>query len=781
MRKPFGRFAIILALSAMLALCTAGVTAFAEDNNLAAGTAEFDAAKAQSEPAPPTFDLRNVDGKNYVSPVRLQNPFGVCWGFAAIAACETDLITEGYENDPAQVDLSEKHLVYFSHMYLDDPSNPQNGEGMHVFDDAAADGIQAQDIYAGSTVFLATNTFAAGMGPVKESSDPSFLYKGNPGTIVQQVIDGVLVDICYSADDDWNLDESLRFEQDYVLRESYLLPNPATFELDLTAYTNTYVYNEAGTAAIKEQLMNKHAVTIGFHADTSRPWQQEGEQRQGEYMDANTWAHYTWEHNTKSGANHAVTIVGWDDNYSRDNFPTEHRPPANGAWLVKNSWGAGTNDFPNRGDGKWGIPVEQKDADGNTVLDENGDPVMVGSGYFWLSFYDQSIDGPEVLLFGETLSSRDGYYNFTPDELIRDQHDLMPAAALSAQEFGDEMKMANVFTASESEHVVGVSYEVGQPNTTVSYEVRLLAPDYSSPEDGLIVAAGDETYRYGGFYMDFFIPMVTVQKGQSYSIVVTQRTEKGGYMLNVPTGQGKNSMIPIPDPDLAPNEYSVAVINEGESLLYKDGVWSDWSDEAVRIEALTGNEPQAIAILELTDAQLDNFPIKGFAISRTVDADVRLADGAQSVTLYVGDTVPVNLELVGSDASNVPGLDERVTWKFYDDNGSLVSLAEGDNPLQALITGLKPGKTRLVATVADLGTIFVDVEVLEREAVDPKPNDEPDPSADTDSQTTPVNGSSTKATASPKTGDPLGIWTGIALVAVVSAVIAFVASRRSKA
>ena len=41
-------------------------------------------------------------------------------------------------------------------------------------------------------------------------------------------------------------------------------------------------------------------------------------------------------------ANHAVGIVGWDDNYSRYNFSTT--PPADGAFIVKNSWGTGWGD-----------------------------------------------------------------------------------------------------------------------------------------------------------------------------------------------------------------------------------------------------------------------------------------------------------------------------------------------------------------------------------------------------------------------------------------------------
>ncbi|GHV09866.1 hypothetical protein FACS1894217_14820 [Clostridia bacterium] len=57
-----------------------------------------------------------------------------------------------------------------------------------------------------------------------------------------------------------------------------------------------------------------------------------------------------------AASNHAVLIVGWDDNYSPENFNAERKPATAGAWLVKNSWGS-----------DWG-----------------------NNGYFWISYADSS-------------------------------------------------------------------------------------------------------------------------------------------------------------------------------------------------------------------------------------------------------------------------------------------------------------------------------------------------------------------------------------------------------
>ncbi|RAP50546.1 MAG: hypothetical protein BZ136_01155 [Methanosphaera sp. rholeuAM74] len=46
--------------------------------------------------------------------------------------------------------------------------------------------------------------------------------------------------------------------------------------------------------------------------------------------------------NNTNKSNHAVAIVGWDDNYSRNNF--YNTPPGDGAFIIKNSWGESTGN-----------------------------------------------------------------------------------------------------------------------------------------------------------------------------------------------------------------------------------------------------------------------------------------------------------------------------------------------------------------------------------------------------------------------------------------------------
>ena len=99
--------------------------------------------------------------------------------------------------------------------------------------------------------------------------------------------------------------------------------------------------------AIKSEFMDGRAVSMSFFVGIS----QSNPQGEAHYISQNTWAHYTFQ---PMQANHAVTIVGREDNYDASNFKTgideqsgaNKNPGKNGAWLVKNSWGAETGEFP---------------------------------------------------------------------------------------------------------------------------------------------------------------------------------------------------------------------------------------------------------------------------------------------------------------------------------------------------------------------------------------------------------------------------------------------------
>lgn len=54
------------------------------------------------------------------------------------------------------------------------------------------------------------------------------------------------------------------------------------------------------------------------------------------YYSSTNAAYY---YNGTENINHAITLVGWNDNYSRTNFSSSTRPTTNGAWIVQNSYG----------------------------------------------------------------------------------------------------------------------------------------------------------------------------------------------------------------------------------------------------------------------------------------------------------------------------------------------------------------------------------------------------------------------------------------------------------
>lgn len=115
-------------------------------------------------------------------------------------------------------------------------------------------------------------------------------------------------------------------ESDFPYKDYTELPNYLDRQIGNMYVTGTAFINKE---EIKDYIISNGAVYVKFYSDT-----QNG-------LNRTTNAFFTKDHEE---INHAVAVVGWDDNYPVTNFKSGNRPNENGAWLVKNSWGVSGNE-----------------------------------------------------------------------------------------------------------------------------------------------------------------------------------------------------------------------------------------------------------------------------------------------------------------------------------------------------------------------------------------------------------------------------------------------------
>ena len=82
---------------------------------------------------------------------------------------------------------------------------------------------------------------------------------------------------------------------------------------------------------IKQHIKNYGSVSAAIHGDISNGFFSECYNNDTGAKYCDSWLGH--------GIDHMVSIIGWDDNYSVNNFNEKQRPSSNGAWIVRNSWG----------------------------------------------------------------------------------------------------------------------------------------------------------------------------------------------------------------------------------------------------------------------------------------------------------------------------------------------------------------------------------------------------------------------------------------------------------
>ncbi len=187
---------------------------------------------------------------------------------------------------------------------------------------------------------------------------------------------------------------------------------------------------------------------------------------------------YTYYYNG-SGSNHAITLVGWDDN------KVVTGAPGDGAWLVKNSWGT-----------DWG-----------------------DSGYFWISYYD-SVAVKYAVAFCDAVSTESYATNYQYDPLgwiTSAGYDTTTAWA------------ANIFTATADEQLTAVGlYAV---DDVTSYIIYIYDNFDGSAFSGLLGSVSG-TLTNSGYYTIPLTSPINLTVCNDFSIVVKLTTP--GYNYPIP-------------------------------------------------------------------------------------------------------------------------------------------------------------------------------------------------------------------------------------------------------
>lgn len=433
---------------------------------------------------PTKYDSRE---KGVVSSVKNQEETGMCWSFSILESAQA-----GYKakNSTSEKDLSEWQIAYFMYNQPIDELSLLKGDSVEAkeydwFGNRYTPTIGSYDYYQiGGNAWLSIFGMSRGIGVCEESDAPF-------NTLAKKFYK--------SYDNIATLNDSKCYQaNDYTLN-------------------NAEIVKLSDSDTVKKMIMDKGAASISYY---SNPY----------YYAYEDFAYYN-PNASEDATNHAVTVVGWDDNYSKKNFYDE--PSKDGAWLIKNSWGE-----------SWG-----------------------NDGYFWISYEEPSIQNSDAIFYDVTNGVSDHVYQYD--------------GTLSYETLDKNYThMANVFTAKQNETINAVSFHTVESNTKCEVSIYKNLTDKDDPISGKLVASElTATYTQPGYYTMKLEKGIDVNKGDTFAVVVKQTCNGAVTTFYVDRDQDNDWVV-------SDNTSKV-----GESFVSSDGTaWKDISEDGnsnMRIKAFT--------------------------------------------------------------------------------------------------------------------------------------------------------------------------------------------------
>jgi len=256
-----------------------------------------------------------------------------------------------------------------------------------------------------------------------------------------------------------------------------------------------------GNDAIKQALLDYGALYVNYYHDDA----------------CYNSTYKSYYYSGASNGNHAVAIVGWNDNFSASQFNSA--PAGNGAYIVRNSWGT-----------SWG-----------------------DSGYYYVSYYDSIFARDEVYAFhnAEATTNYKRVY----------QYDPLGWVSSFGTGSGTTYWGANLFTAEANESLSAVGFYAASTGT--AYQIYVYKGiTAGSPRSGTLAVSNSGTRLAPGYCtIDLGAP-VALTNGQRFSVVLKLTTPGNNY--------------PLPIEYALAGYSSAAAASSGQS--YYSSAGSSWTD-----------------------------------------------------------------------------------------------------------------------------------------------------------------------------------------------------------